>query len=228
MSNPTHLGPSSPLLAPQGQASFQQQQSPPGVQHQIATPGYSLPALGSTIQQQQSTQAIQDSDLERARERELDIERRRQQEQILLREYERENEMHEQQEQHHSPLENHTGSIPIQQPVASRIPATLHGPNGILNHQHGGSSMAPNAPSVPLGAPSGPGNIFANGMQPARDPSPRTAFIQQGQQMIPTQQMLTPIGPDGMLPAGLSQGAQQPILNVSSLFMSMSQVAKVR
>ena len=227
MSNPTHLGPGSPLQAPQAQVPFQQQQSPPGIQHQIAAPGYALPALGSAIQQQQSTHAIQDLDLEHARENELDIERRRQQEHIL-REYGRENEMREQQEQHHSPLENHTGSIPIQQPVASRIPATLHGPNGILNHQHAGSSMAPNAPSVPLGAPSGPGNIFANGMQPARDPSPRTAFIQQGQQMIPTQQMLTPIGPDGMLPAGLSQGAQQPILNVSSLFMSESEPAKQR
>ena len=222
MSNPTHLGPGSPLQAPQGQAPFQQQQSPPGIQRQIAGPGYSLPALGSAIQQRQSSQGIQDLDLEHARERELEIERRRQQEQILQREYERENEMREQQEQHQSPLENHTGSIPIQQPVASRIPATLHGPNGILNHQHAGSSMAPSAPSVPLGAPSGPGNIFANGMQPVRDPSPRTAFIQQGQQMIPTHQILTPVGPDGMLPAGLSQGAQQPILNVSSLYISMS------
>ena len=172
-------------------------------------------------QQQQSAQAIQDMEREHVREREMEIERR-QQEQMVQREYERENEMREQQqqrerEQHHSPLENHAGSITIQQPVASRIPATLHGPNGILNHQHAGSSMAQNPQSAPLGAPSGPGNVFANGMQTAREPSPRTNFIQQGQQMIPAQQLLNPVGPDAMqqLPAALSQGAQQPILNVS-------------
>ena len=63
-------------------------------------------------------------------------------------------------------------------------------------------------------------------MQPARELSPRTTFIQQGQQLIPAQQMLTPVGPDAMLPAGLSQGAQQPILNVSTprFFSSSSSV----
>lgn len=215
--NAAPLGPGSPLQAPQAQIPFPQQQSPPGVQHQVVAPGLTLPALGATLQQQQqSAQAMHDMDREQAREREVDIERRQQQEQMLQREYERENELREQQrDQHHSPLETHTGSITIQQPVASRIPATLHGPNGILNHQHAGSGMAPNPPSAPLGAPSGPVNVFANGMQPARELSPRTTFIQQGQQMIPAQQMLTPGGPDAMLPGALSQGAQQPILNVS-------------
>lgn len=185
----------------------------------MPVPGFSLPALNSAIQQQQQpAQTRQDIEREHMREREMEIERRQQQEQLAQREYEREHELREQQrEQHHSPLENHTGSITIQQPVASRIPATLHGPNGILNHQHVGSNMAPNPPSAPLGAPNGPGNVFANGMQPAREPSPRTSFIQQGQQMIPAQQLLNPVGPDAMqqLPAALSQGAQQPILNVS-------------
>lgn len=219
MGIPTSLSQGSPLQIPQAQPSFQQQHSPPSVQHQIAISGYSLPALNSAIQQQQqSAQAMHDIERENAREREMEMERRQQHEQMAQREYERENELREQQrEQHHSPLENHTGSITIQQPVASRIPATLHGPNGILNHQHIGSNMPPNPSSAPLGAPTGPGNVFANGMQPTREPSPRTTFIQQGQQMIPAQQLLNPVGPDAMqqLPAALSQGAQQPILNVS-------------
>ena len=218
MGNPTSLAHGSPIQIPQAQPPFQQH-SPPSAQHQIPVPGYSLPALNPAMQQQQqSAQAIQDMEREHVREREMEIERRQQEQQMAQREYERENEMREQQrEQHPSPLENHAGSITIQQPVASRIPATLHGPNGILNHQHAGSSMAPNPPSAPLGAPSGPGNVFANGMQTAREPSPRTNFIQQGQQMIPAQQLLNPVGPDAMqqLPAALSQGAQQPILNVS-------------
>ena len=172
-------------------------------------PGYSLPALNSAIQQQQSMQTMQDIEREHMREREIEIERRQQQEQMMQREYERENEMREQQrEQHHSPLENHTGSITIQQPIASRIPATLHGPNGILNHQNVGSGIASNPPSAPLGAPSGPVNVFANGMPIAREPSPRTTFIQQGQQMIPAQQLLNPVGPEAMqqIPGALSQG----------------------
>ena len=196
MGNPVSLGQGSPLQGPQGHPPFQQQHSPSSIQHQIAAPGYSLPALSSAIQQQQqSAQAIQDLDREHAREREIEMERRQQQEQMAQREYEREKEMREQQrEHHHSPLENHTGSITIQQPVASRIPATLHGPNGILNHQHVGASMAPNPLSAPLGAPKGPGKVFANGMQPDREASPRTTFIQQGQHMIPAQQMLNPVG----------------------------------
>ena len=200
-----------------GQTAFQQQHSPPGSQHQVTAPGYSLPALNSTVQQQQQHQAAHDIEREHARERDAELERRRQQEAIAQRDYEREIELREQQQrdQHQSPLENHTGSIPIQQPVASRIPATLHGPNGILNHQHIGTNGVQAAPSVPLGAPSGPGNVFANNMHPVREASPRP-FIQQGPHMIPPQQLLNPGGVEAaqQLPAALSQGAQQPILNV--------------
>ena len=219
ISNSTPIGPGSPPQGAQGQPPFQQQHSPPTIQHQLAAPGFNLPALSSAIQQQKpSVQALQEIDREHARERELEIERRQQQEQMLQREIDRENELREQQrEQHHSPLENHAGAITIQQPVASRIPATLHGPNGILNHQHVGSNVVPNSLPAPLGVPSGPVNIFGNGIQPNREASPRSTLIQQGQQMITPQQMLNPVGPDAMqhLPAALSQGAQQPILNVS-------------
>ena len=123
----------------------------------------------------------------------------------------------QERDQHQSTHETHTGSIPLQQPVASRVPATLHGPNGILSNL--GAGAGPNPPSAPLGAPSGPGNVFANGMLSVDDSPPR-AFLQQTQQNLPPQQLLgfsntaTPQQlPNGM--ATLSQG-QQPILNVST------------
>ena len=50
--------------------------------------------------------------------------------------------------------QNDTGSIPMHQPVASRLPAAIHSPGGLLAN-HGG---APTSGS--LGAPSGPGNAF--------------------------------------------------------------------
>lgn len=50
--------------------------------------------------------------------------------------------------------QNDAGSLPIHQPVASRLPGAIHSPGGLLaNH---GSAPPPGA----LGAPSGPGNAF--------------------------------------------------------------------
>lgn len=202
-----------------GQPLYQQQHSPPGSQQQAPASGYSLPALNSTMQQQQQqSQAAHDIEREQAREREAELERRQQQQEaIAQRDYEREIELREQQQrdQHQSPLETHTGSIPIQQPVASRIPATLHGPNGILNHQHVGTNGIQASAPAPLGAPSGPSNAFVNNVQSAREASPRS-FMQQGPQMLPTQQLLNSGGLEAaqQLPVTLSQGTQQPILNV--------------
>ena len=226
----------SPLQpARQPPSSQPQQQSPPNIQHhhsQAPPPsqgqGYALPALGQTMQQQ-SPQAALNAEREREyREQELremeSRERQRQHDAMLQREREherereRERELREQQqrEQHQPPHENHTGSIPLQQPVASRIPSSLHGPNGILSHL--GAGAGPNPPSAPLGAPSGPGNVFGNNMQPIPDAAPRP-FLQQPGQNIPPQQLLgfngtgTPQQMQGGM-AALSQG-QQPILNVS-------------
>lgn len=54
-----------------------------------------------------------------------------------------------------TPHHSNAGSLPIHQPVASRVPGAIHSPGGLLAN-HGGS-----APSVPIGAPSGPVNSFA-------------------------------------------------------------------
>ncbi|KAK0730356.1 hypothetical protein B0H67DRAFT_638870 [Lasiosphaeris hirsuta] len=53
-----------------------------------------------------------------------------------------------------APHHSSAGSLPIHQPVASRISTTIHSPGGLLAN-HGGS-----APSIPIGAPSGTGPGF--------------------------------------------------------------------
>lgn len=134
---------------------------------------------------------------------------------------------HQQREQHHSPRENHTGAIPIQQPVASRVPATLHGPNGILNDQHPGVGAAPSQSLAVLGAPSGPGNVFGNGVQSQNDTSLRP-FAQQAAQGLPPQQLLgfSNAATPQQLSTGigaLSQG-QQPILNDALSYLDQVKV----
>lgn len=204
----------------QQQQQQHQQQSSPGVHHQpIQGPSYSLPALGPALQQQQSPQAVlaMEREREQDREREMEIERQRQRE-MAYREQERDFELRQQsqQEQGPSPRENHTGSIPLQQPVPSRGQGTLHGPNGILAHLNAG-----NGPNPPSNAISGQGNGFPGNGYPASETSPR-AFLQQPVQSLPHQQLLGGFShavnpqqlPNGM--AALSQG-QQPILNVRNL-----------
>ena len=270
----------------------QQQQSPTAVQHHaVQAPGYPLPTLGPSLQQQQQSpqaafSAEQNFERERLREQQIQQEiaqQRRydqeseilhqQQEQQQREQQQREQQQREQQqreqqqreqqqrepqqpahhqqdehelhlrepqepeleqqqreqqqreqqqrEQHQSPRENHAAAVPIQQPVASRVPATLHGPNGILNDQHPGIGTAPPPPQAPLGAPNGPGNVFGNSVQTASDNSLRP-FVQQVQQPIPPQNLLgfsnavTPQQLPNGVPA-LSQG-QQPILNVCAAF----------
>ncbi|KAM0562997.1 hypothetical protein ACHAPJ_001840 [Fusarium lateritium] len=73
-------------------------------------------------------------DQERERERERDRERDR----------DRESNERYQSTPHHSSA----GSIPIHQPVASRIPGAIHSPGGLLANHNGN-------PQIPLGAPSG-------------------------------------------------------------------------
>ena len=221
--------------------------------HTVQASGYPLPTLGPSLQQQQQSpqaafSAEQNFERERLREQQMQQElaqQRRydqeseilhqQQEQQQREQQQREQQQREQQqreqqqreqqqrEQHQSPRENHAAAVPIQQPVASRVPATLHGPNGILNDQHPGVGTAPPPPQAPLGAPSGPGNVFGNSVQPASDNSLRP-FVQQVQQPIPPQNLLgfsnavTPQQLPNGVPA-LSQG-QQPILNVCAALPS--------
>ncbi len=241
------MPPVASIQSSRGPSAPQPQQSPPGMPHHpVQAPGYALPTLGPSLQQQQSPQAMA---MEREIERERFLEQQRQQE-MAQRQYDEDTEklqqqqrdqlhreqMHreqlqqreqQQREQHQSPRENHTGAIPIQQPVASRVPATLHGPNGILNDQHPGVGAAPSQPLAALGAPGGPGNVYGNGVQ-ARDDNSLRPFAQQVTQGLPPQQSLgfSNAATPQQLPTGigaLSQG-QQPILNDALSYLDQVKV----
>ena len=132
-------------------------------------------------------------DRERERERERDMEEQqmrerhmRQQEEMVQREREhneRERQHREQQYQSIPQHQNNTGTIPIHQPVASRLPGAIHSPGGLLaNH---GASAQPG----PLGAPSGPGNAFggplhSEGNRSLQQHNQQNAIAQQQHQMF--------------------------------------------
>ena len=155
------------------------------------------------------------------REQEL-LERQRQQEEMAHREREqREREQLERQhlerqrEQHH-PVQSHTGSIPLHQPVASKVPNSIHGPNGLLSNLGGNPSNAPQGSVQSSGGPSG---IYGPQMQPGEG-TPRS-YMQHppggaGQPMLGYNSSGPQI-PGNV--AALAQG-QQPILNVSLLNLS--------
>lgn len=251
LANPQPL-PQAPPLEPV-RAPPAVQHSPPSVQqHVVQHPGYSLPTIGPTAQQpQQNTPTAADAERQFERDR---IREQMQQEHLVRQRYEQDpgllhhaDIVHHQREQQHrelqqreqqqreqlqreqlpSPQENHIGAIPIQQPIASRVPATLHGPNGILNDQHPGVGVAQPQTAAPLGAPNGPGNVFGNGVQAANDSSLRP-FAPPVTQPLPPQQLLgfsNAITPQ-QLPnqvAALSQG-QQPILNDALSYLDQVKV----
>ena len=140
----------------------------------------------------------------------------------------RELQLREQQrlEQLHSPHETHAGTIPIQQPIASRVPATLHGPNGILNEQHL-TSPSRTQPPPPLGAPSGPGNIFGGGIQVPNENGLRQFTPQVAQNIPPQQQLLNltnAVAPPQMNGVGVLTQGQQPILNDALSYLDQVKV----
>ncbi|MCJ1377531.1 Transcriptional regulatory protein sin3 [Xylographa soralifera] len=219
---------SHPLLTP----PHPQQSSPMAQHHQnqgVAYPsqpgsGYSLPGISQAIQQSPRMVTSIDSDRQY---REIELreaeERQRHQEAMIQREHERDRELRQAQsmEQQQSPHENHAGSIPLQQPVASRIPSTLHGPNGILS-----SNPNVGAGLNQLGAPPGSGNIFANGIT-THDALGRAVMHQPNQNGPPPQLLSFNGGPPPQQPPNgmnaLSQG-QQPILNDALSYLDQVKV----
>lgn len=145
-----------------------------------------------------------------SREREI-LERQRQEEMAHREREQREREQMERQQMErqrdHHPVQSHTGSIPLHQPVASKVPNSIHGPNGLL------SNLGTNPPNGPQGAvqsSGGPGGLFGSQMQQHGEGArsymqhpgapPMMGYNGSGQQI-----------PGNV--AALAQG-QQPILNV--------------
>lgn len=153
-----------------------------------------------------------DRDRDRDRERDRDMEEQRhralQQEELARRERDRERDRERERErdrdrddaerQHREPYQptaphhSSAGSIPIHQPVASRVANTIHSPGGLLAN-HGGS-----APSLPMGAPSGPAPTFGGPLhsetgRPAQHNGPPGAASASQHQMFAPM----PHGPGG-------------------------------
>ena len=165
----------------------------------------------------------------------MELDRHRQA--IARSEYERDLEAQEQQsrqrqehrELHQSPLTNHAGPLQIAQPTP-RMTSTLHGPNGILNHQNLGPNPLPGVNASSTSAPGGPGP-FTNGTRPS-ETSPR-AFAQHVPPTLAQQQQMLGFAnannagqqqvPTG-LAASLSQGGQQPILTDALSYLDQVKV----
>ena len=224
---------SSPLQTARSITATQQaQQQSPSAVHNRPSPGYAptqpsanYPVLSmGQLPQQQSPHAAP------VAERERDYQHAHEAHERMIREqeYDREIQQREMQQREmvqQMPHETHTSSIPLQQPVASRIPSTLHGPNGILSSNPNGINML--ASAGPMGAPSGPGNVFANGGQTARENAARMLPMHIQQSMAP--QQLLGFGQNmqqqQMAPNGTPMpGGQQPILNDALSYLDQVKV----
>lgn len=185
-------------------------QPPPGPSHGA---GHSLPGIGQAMQQP-SPQSINRERERDSREREL-IERQRQEEMAHREREQREREreqLERQREQQHHPVQSHTGSIPLHQPVANKVPNSIHGPNGLLSNL--GGNPPPNGPQGSMQSSGGPGGLF--GSQMRHGEGTPGSFMQHP--AGPPGQPMLGFGASGpQIPgnvAALTQG-QQPILNVS-------------
>jgi paired amphipathic helix protein Sin3a len=145
------------------------------------------PPHGRASLEREREREIEENQLRERMMRQQDAQRER--EQLIEREQlerERERERERQHREQYQPVpqhQNNTGTIPIHQPVASRLPGAIHSPGGLLAN-HGGSAQAGS-----LGAPSGPGNTFGGPLhneanRPVQQHSQQNAVAQQQHQMF--------------------------------------------
>lgn len=166
------------------------------------------------------------------REREMrersNLEMQRQRDEMMMREREREarerdqreqmERMHQEQHQQQRPVQSHAGSLPIHQPVASKVQNSIHGPNGLLANG-GAGAVQHNGP-----APSATANIFGGPAQ--HEPQRPSQYMHQQVAAPPPPQQGQPFipGPSPMpAPAQLAHG-QQPILNDALSYLDQVKV----
>ncbi|KAL3478963.1 hypothetical protein BJX99DRAFT_94183 [Aspergillus californicus] len=185
--------------------------------------GHSLPGLTQAMQHPSPQSLNQDRERDQ-REQEL-LDRHRQDEMVHREREQRDREIERQQierqrDQQHHPVQSHTGSIPLHQPVASKVPNTIHGPGGLLSNL---STNPPNGPQGAMQASAGPGGIYGSQIQHG-DGTPRS-YMQHP--AGPASQAL--MGFNGTGPpipgnaASLAQG-QQPILNDALSYLDQVKV----
>ncbi|THC92429.1 hypothetical protein EYZ11_008095 [Aspergillus tanneri] len=187
--------------------------------------GHSLPGIGQAMQHP-SPQSINRERERDSREREL-LERRHQEEMVHREREQREREQLERQQlerqreqQQHHPVQSHTGSIPLHQPVASKVPNSIHGPNGLLSNL---GSNPQNAPQGSMQSSGGPGSIYGPQMQHGEG-TPRS--FMQHPAAGPGQPMMGFSTSGPQIPgnvAALAQG-QQPILNDALSYLDQVKV----
>lgn len=154
------------------------------------------------------------------REREMrDRELQRQRDDMMMRDREREQmERIHQDIQQHRPVQSHAGSIPIHQPVASKVQNSIHGPNGLLANGGAGAVQLNGPP------PSTSNSLFGGPAQ--HEPQRSSQFLHQqvaAQPPPPQAQVFMP-GPSPMsAPAQLAHG-QQPILNDALSYLDQVKV----
>lgn len=170
--------------------------------------------------QHRSPQSINRERERDSREREL-IERQRQQEEMVHREREQieRQQLERQREQQHHPVQSHTGSLPLHQPVASKVPNSIHGPNGLLSNL---SANPPNGPQNTAQSSGGPGGIYGAQIPPGES----TRAYMQHPAGPPGQPMLGYSTSGPQIPgnvAALAQG-QQPILNDALSYLDQVKV----
>ncbi len=147
------------------------------------------------------------------RERNQDMQRH--QEEMMMREHEARERDRQQMERIHReqqeprPVQSHAGSIPIHQPVANKVQNSIHGPNGLLSN--GGAG-----PIQHKGPSGGSANLYGSSAPEQQRPQ----FIHQ-QVGPPAQQPASAFmpGPSPMPAQAQLASGQQPILNVSQLFI---------
>ncbi|KIW99358.1 uncharacterized protein Z518_11346 [Rhinocladiella mackenziei CBS 650.93] len=244
----------------QGPHNHQQQhqyntQPPPPPQpqgHPMGPLGHSMPQhspqyLGREREMREMREMREQLREREMREREMrernNIELQRQRDEMMMREREREarereqmERLHQEQHQQQRPVQSHAGSIPIHQPVASKVQNSIHGPNGLLANG-GTGAVQHNGP-----APSAGNNLFGGPAQhepqrssqymhqqvapppaPAPAPAPPPPPPPQQQQQPQQGQAFMP-GPSPMpAPAQLAHG-QQPILNDALSYLDQVKV----
>ncbi|KAL6243476.1 Transcriptional regulatory protein sin3 [Rhinocladiella similis] len=195
----------------QGPPSHSQQHQyntqPPPSQSQ----GHPMGPLGHPMTQHSPQYLGRDRDMRDPRERDLheirerEREMQRQRDEMIMRDRERE-QMERMHSEQRGPVQSHAGSIPIHQPVASKVQNSIHGPNGLLANG-GAGAVQHNLPPVTAG-----GSLF--GSAPQHESQRPSQYMHQQGAGPPQQQAQSFMpGPSPMpAPAQLAHG-QQPILN---------------
>ncbi|KAI9883013.1 MAG: hypothetical protein M1823_005218 [Watsoniomyces obsoletus] len=241
--------PPPPPPPPSHHSNNPQAPQPPPQQPMSQAPGYPLSNLGPNMPPSAQGRSGLDRDRDRERERDRDREREMRQREMRDRERERDRErdvrerprlqderdrerdreMHEREnreralrEPHPAPHQNHAGSLPIHQPVASKVSTAIHGPGGLLSGIGAGPGAAPNPPPPPPAPPgmatSDAGSGVYTGPLP---PASHQVLPFGGPNPGHPGHAVHPFSSAGV--AGLPQG-QQPILNDALSYLDQVKV----